>query len=74
MRLFYIIFVLFLFSSCASSYSISSKLSEISGIENPYKGMFFAINDSGDEPIVYLMTSNGVVFHKILGYNTKDFF
>lgn len=72
MRLFYIIFVLFLFSSCASSYSISSKLSEISGIENPYKGMFFAINDSGDEPIVYLMTSNGAVFHKIFVSGAKN--
>ena len=34
--------------------------------------MFFAINDSGDEPIVYLMTSNGVVFHKIFVSGAKN--
>ena len=72
MRLFYVILMLFLFSSCSSSYRISIELSEISGIETRSRGTFFTINDSGDDPVVYIMTSDGVIFHKIFISGAKN--
>jgi len=73
MRLLNIILILFLLTSCAStSYRISSELSEISGIENQYRGALFAINDSGDDPVLYIMKSNGVIFHKIFITGAKN--
>ena len=72
MRLFYVILMLFLFSSCSSSYPISIELSEISGIETRSRGTFFTINDSGDDPVVYIMTSDGVIFHEIFISGAKN--
>ena len=73
MRLLNIILILFLLTSCAStSYRISIELSEISGIENQYRGPLFAINDSGDDPVLYIMKSNGVIFHKIFITGAKN--
>jgi len=73
MRLFNIILILFLLTSCAStSYRISSELSEISGVENQYRGTIFAINDSGDDPFVYLIKDDGSVFHKMFVAGAKN--
>ena len=73
MRLFNIILILFLLTSCAStSFHISSKLSEISGVENQYSGAIFAINDSGDGPFIYLIKDDGSVFHKMFVAGAKN--
>ena len=73
MRLFNTILILFLLTSCAStSYRISSELCEISGVENQYRGTIFAINDSGDDPFVYLIKDDGSVFHKMFVAGAKN--
>ena len=72
MRLFSIIIILFFLTSCVSSYPISDQLSEISGIENPVRSIYISINDSGDDPVVYIMTSDGVIFHKIFISRAKN--
>ncbi len=72
MRLFSIIIILFFLTSCVSSYPISDQLSEISGIENPVRSIYISINDSGDDPVVYIMTSDGVIFHKIFISGAKN--
>ena len=65
MRLFCIVIILGVLSSCAPSYPIADELSEISGIENPMRSIYMSINDSGDQPVVYVMKSDGIIFHKI---------
>ena len=72
MRLFYTILILCLFSSCSSSYPISSKLGEVSGIETQSRDIFFAINDSGEDPVLYIMKSDGIIFHKIFIQGAKN--
>jgi hypothetical protein len=72
MRLFSIIIILFFLTSCVSSYPISDQLSEISGIENPVRSVYISINDSGDEPVLYIMKSDGVIFHKIFISGSKN--
>jgi len=72
MRLFSIIIILFFLTSCVSSYPISDQLSEISGIENPVRSVYISINDSGDEPVLYIMKSDGVIFHKIFISGAKN--
>jgi len=74
MRLFNTILISsLLLTSCASvSHTISSELSEISGIENPIRSTYISINDSGDEPVVYLMKNDGVVFHKMFIAGAKN--
>tara|TARA_B100001059_G_C17814843_1_gene574511 strand:+ start:763 stop:1611 length:849 start_codon:yes stop_codon:yes gene_type:complete len=72
MRLFSIITTLFVLTSCASSYPISDELREISGIENPIRSTYISINDSGDEPVLYIMKSDGVIFHKIFVSGAKN--
>jgi len=72
MRLFSIIIILFFLTSCVSSYPISDQLSEISGIENPVGSVYISINDSGDEPVLYVMKSDGVIFHKIFISGAKN--
>ena len=72
MRLFSIIIILFFLTSCVSSYPISNQLSEISGIENPVGSVCISINDSGDEPVLYIMKSDGVIFHKIFISGAKN--
>ena len=69
----YIIVCLFFLASCASKkYKLSSELNEISGIENPFRGTFFAINDSGDEPFVYVLRHDGVLIHKMFVSGAKN--
>ena len=53
-------------------YPISSQLSEISGIENLSNDTFLAINDSGDEPIIYAMNSDGIIYHKMFITGAKN--
>ncbi len=53
-------------------YKLSSELNEISGIENPFRGTFFAINDSGDEPFVYVLRHDGVLIHKMFVSGAKN--
>ena len=72
MRLFSIIIILFFLTSCVSSYPISDQLSEISGIENPVRSVYISINDSGDEPDLHIMKSDGVIFHKIFISGAKN--
>ena len=72
MRLFSITIILFFLTSCVSSYPISGQLSEISGIENPFRSVYISINDSGDEPVLYIMKSDGVIFHKIFISGAKN--
>lgn len=72
MRLFYTILILCLFSSCSSSYTISSKLGEVSGIETQSRDIFFAINDSGEDPVLYIMKSDGIIVHKIFIQGAKN--
>ena len=72
MRLFSIIIILFFLTSCVSSYPISNQLSEISGIENPVGSVCISINDSGDEPVLYIMKSDGIIFHKIFIKGAKN--
>jgi hypothetical protein len=62
-----------LLTSCASkSHIISSELIEVSGIENPIRSTYISINDSGDEPLVYFMKNDGVVFHKMFIAGAKN--
>ena len=72
MRLFSITIILFFLTSCVSSYPISDQLSEISGIENPVRSVYISINDSGDEPVLHIMKSDGVIFHKIFISGAKN--
>ena len=74
MKRFCLFLLLFLFlASCSSTkYPLSSQLSEISGIESLSRGTFFAINDSGDEPIIYALKSDGIIFHKIFISGAKN--
>ena len=68
----FLLLFLFLASCSPMKYPISSKLSEISGIENLSNDTFLAINDSGDEPIIYAMNSDGIIFHKIFITGAKN--
>lgn len=76
MKFFFSIFTLsLLLTSCAyRTYPLSSQLNEISGIENLIRSTYISINDSGDDPVVYIMKSDGVVFHEIFisGANNID--
>jgi len=71
--LYFLIILSFTLTSCASqTYHLSNQLNEISGIENLSRGTFLALNDSGDDPVVYIMKSDGVVFHKMFISGAKN--
>ena len=56
----------FLLLSCGiQKFELPSELKEISGIEQISRDLFVSINDSGDEPYLYLLNSKGVIKHKI---------
>ena len=67
MRFFYFLIILsFNLTSCASkTYYLSKQLNEISGIDNAFFGVYFSINDSGDDSFVYLIKDDGSVLHKM---------
>tara|TARA_B100001758_G_C18337670_1_gene572542 strand:- start:149 stop:1006 length:858 start_codon:yes stop_codon:yes gene_type:complete len=67
MRFFYFLIILsFTLTSCASkTYYLSKQLNEISGIDNAFFGVYFSINDSGDDSFVYLIKDDGSVLHKM---------
>ncbi|MDO7609649.1 MAG: hypothetical protein MUQ68_02245, partial [Crocinitomicaceae bacterium] len=67
MRFFYFLIILsFTLTSCASkAYNLSKQLSEISGIDDAFHGVYFSINDSGDDSFVYLIKDDGSVLHKM---------
>ena len=56
MKSFYFLIILsFTLTSCTyQTYHLSNQLNEISGIENLSRGTFLALNDSGDDPVVYM--------------------
>ena len=69
----YIIVCLFFLASCASKkYKLSSELNEISGIDESFRDFYFSINDSGDEPYVYVLGHDGVLIHKIFVSGAKN--
>ena len=67
MRYFYFLIILsFSLTSCVSqTYHLSKQLNEISGIDNAFFGVYFSINDSGDDSFVYLIKDDGSVLHKM---------
>lgn len=67
MRFFYFLIILsFTLNSCASkTYYLSKQLNEISGIDDAFHGVYFSINDSGDDSFVYLIKDDGSVLHKM---------
>ncbi len=67
MRFFYFLIILsFTLTSCASkAYYLSKQLNEISGIDDAFHGVYFSINDSGDDSFVYLIKDDGSVLHKM---------
>ena len=69
----YIIVCLFFLASCASKkYKLSSELNEISGIDESFRDFYFSINDSGDEPYVYVLGHDGVLIHKMFVSGAKN--
>ena len=69
----YIIVCLFFLASCASKkYKLSSELNEISGIDESFRDFYFSINDSGDEPFVYVLRHDGVLIHKMFVSGAKN--
>ncbi len=68
--IFFVSFVSFLFR--AQSFSLSSELMEISGLEVLNDSLLVAHNDSGNSPYLYLIKTNGVIFKKVLISNAKN--
>ena len=72
-RFYFAIVICFFLVSCASQRSIlPDVLDEVSGVECFSRSYCFAVNDSGDGPIVYVMTLEGVVFHHIYVNGAKN--
>ncbi|GGF52821.1 hypothetical protein [Alteromonas lipolytica] len=52
--------------------SVDPQLKEISGIEFDKKGRLWAINDSGDDPVLYQMERDGSITRKVTVSNAKN--
>lgn len=68
--LFFVSFISFIFR--AQSFSLSSELKEISGLEFINDSLLVAHNDSGNSPHLYLIKTNGEVLKKVLISNAKN--
>ncbi len=68
--LFILTFVCFNFR--AQTYSLSSELNEISGLEVVNDSLLIAHNDSGNSPHLYFIKPNGEIVKKVLISNAKN--
>lgn len=60
------------FVSAQTDYPLPSELSEISGLEKWNDSTFIAINDGGNEPILFLLNLNGQITRKIIVSNASN--
>ena len=54
------------------SVTFDPQLSEISGIEFDKRHRLWAINDSGDDPVLYLLDENGDIARRVVVSNAKN--
>ncbi len=56
----------------SQSLRLNSALKEISGLEVVNDTIFVAINDSGNEPIVFYLNKKGKITHQLFLKNAKN--
>lgn len=73
-RIFLLFFCFFSFSvfSQIKKYKLPNKLNEISGLELWQDSILIAVNDSGNDPLVYFMNLSGDIFHTVIVENANN--
>jgi hypothetical protein len=65
-------FWLLLYSCGIQKVDLPEALNEVSGIEQISKDLYVSINDSGDEPYLYVFNSSGEIVHRVYVSGAKN--
>ena len=65
-------FWLLLYSCGIQKVDLPETLNEVSGIEQISKDLYVSINDSGDEPYLYVFNSSGEIVHRVYVSGAKN--